>query len=419
MKRLLALLLTASTLLSCLLLASCQGQKETASSEVASAESEEEKFFYPDEEGKITATEENTTMLGRTVKSVFRYYDKETKVTEKRSDVLCFNWPASGFEVTFVGTGLEIELCSRPGRQEDVSTHVFLYVIIDGQDDPDTCRIIELNQSVGWYTVCEGLESGTHTAKLIRKNANDVSGNSQTGVDAYRVLGENGYLTNPPKLKARKIEAFGDSITCGDELFENENGKNSNDGWRTYAAYVARQMDAELNVIAISGNGLICSLFGTKLYEVPDRFKWTDEYNGGSEEWDYSKYQAGVVLINLGTNDCAGVPNNFSYEQFEQAYVDFCTRIKQAYPDCIIIAMLGMMSGRGKVWPSIENAAKRINETYGEGTMFTLWLEIEGISDSPVQHPTSTGAHPSIAAQELAGEKVIEIIEANTDWKRK
>ncbi len=413
MKRILGLLLAVMTALSCLAMPSCTGNGEGGTS--SAVEEEKELFFYHDEEGKITATEENTTMLGRTVKTVFRSYDAATEVTHKRSDVLCFNWPASGFEVTFVGTGLDVELCSRPAKEKEEGKHVFVYVIIDGQDDPDTCPVIELDQPVGWYNLCKDLEPGTHTVKVIRKNANDMGGGSLTGVDAYRVLGDNGYMTNPPKLKERKIEAFGDSITCGDELFQNSDGKTSNDGWRTYAAHVAREMDAELNVIAISGNGLICSLFGTKLYEIPDRFKWTDEYNDGKDEWDHSKYQAGVVLINLGTNDCAGVPKNFTYEQFEQAYVDFCTEIKTAYPDCIIIGMLGMMSGRGQVWPSIENAAKRINETYGEGTMFTLWLEMEGISDSPVPG----GAHPSIEAQKLAGEKVIEIIEANTDWKRK
>ena len=121
------------------------------------------------------------------------------------------------------------------------------------------------------------------------------------------------------------------------------------------------------------------------------------------------------MLINLGTNDCAGVPNNFSYEQFEQAYVDFCTRIKTAYPNATIVALLGMMSGRGKVWPSVENAAKRINKEYGEGTMYTLWLEVEGISDSPV----TGGAHPSIAAQEKAGEMILDLLEQNTQYKRK
>ena len=408
MKKIFSALLAAATVfMSCAALSSC----DTAG---GGTESKEEiKNFYHNEEGFITATEENTTMLGRTFSSVFRVYDAETETTEKREDVLMFNWPASGFEVTFVGTGLEVELCSRPGRTDNAAQHIFLYVIIDGKDDPDECEIIELDASVKWYTVCQGLEEGTHTAKLIRKNANDMTGQSLTGVASYRVLGDNGYMTNPPKLSERKIEAFGDSITCGDELFDNGDGTTSNDAWRTYAAYTARAFDAELNVIAISGNGLICSLFGTKLYEIPDRFPNTDEYNGGNEKWDYSKYQAGVVLINLGTNDTAGVPNNFSFQEFEDAYVEFVTEIKTAYPDCIVIAMLGMMDGRGKMWPSIENAAARINEKYGE-CMYTLWLEIEGISDSPVEG----GAHPSIAAQELAGEKVIEIIEAHTDWKR-
>lgn len=410
MKRIISTLLALTMLVSCTALTSCNAKK---TDDVSSEEPFVEKFFYHDENGIISATEENTTMLGRTVKTIYRYYNDETKVTTKREDVLCFNWPASGFEVTFIGTGLEIELCSKPGRATNENEHVFMYVIIDGKDDPDECEIIELDGSIKWYTVCEGLEYGTHTAKLIRKNANDVNGGSLTGVASYKVQGENAYMTNPPRLSERKIEAFGDSITCGDELFKHTDGSTTSDGWRTYAAYTARAFDAELNVIAISGNGLICCLFGTKLYEIPDRFQKIDEYNGGNKQWDHSKYQAGVVLINLGTNDCAGVPNNFSYEQFEQRYVDFVKEIKTAYPDCIVIAMLGMMDGRQKVWPSIENAAKRINQEYGE-CMYTLWLEIPGISDSPVEN----GAHPSIAAQELAGEKVIELIEAHTDWKR-
>ena len=410
-KRIICFAIAALLLLS---VAGCNNADENGG-DTSSEEVEEEKLFYPDENGQIVATLENTRLLGRGGTSVFRKYDKDTDVTTRYYDVPQFNWPASGFEVTFVGTGLDVQLASANGNLKDASSHAFMYVIIDGQDDPDKCEILELNEIAGWYTVAEGLEAGAHTAKLIRKNSNDANGASQTGVIAYKVLGDNGYMTNPPKLKAVKVEAFGDSITCGDELFDHGGGKTTSDGWRTYAAYVARQLDAELNVIAISGNGLICSLFGSKLFEIPDQFDYVDKFHFSNNKWDFSQYQANVVLINLGTNDCAGVPNNFTYEQFEDAYVDFCTRIKTAYPDCVIVALLGMMDGRGKVWPSIENAAARINKQYGDGTMYTLWLEVAGISDSPVDG----GAHPSIAAQEKAGEMILDLLEQNTQYKRK
>ena len=398
-----------------LLLLSAAGCANTGTDGVSSEEVEEGKFFYHDENGQIVATLENTRLLGRGGTSVFRKYDSETEITTRYYDVPQFNWPASGFEVTFVGTGLEVQLASANGNKKDESSHAFLYVIIDGQDDPDKCEILELKEIAGWYTVAKDLTPGTHTAKLIRTNSNDADGASQTGVIAYKVLGENGYMTNPPKLKNIRVEAFGDSITCGDELFRHSDGSTTSDGWRTYAAYVARQLDAELNVVAISGNGLICSLFGTELFEIPDQFDYVDKFHFSNDKWDFSQYQANIVLINLGTNDCAGVPNNFTYEQFEDAYVDFCTRIKTAYPDCVIVALLGMMDGRGKVWPSIENAAARINKQYGSGTMYTLWLEVAGISDSPVQG----GAHPSIAAQEKAGEMILDLLEANTEFRRK
>ena len=115
MKKIISIFLSLAMLLSCAALVSCDTKK---TGDASSEEPFVEKFFYHDENGIISATEENTTMLGRTVKTLYRYYDAETKVTTKREDVLCFNWPASGFEVTFIGTGLEVELCSKPGRSE-------------------------------------------------------------------------------------------------------------------------------------------------------------------------------------------------------------------------------------------------------------------------------------------------------------
>lgn len=377
--------------------------------------------YKEDKEGIILANEGNTHMLGRSYTATFRKLDGadsngDGKKLVKYEDVMYFNWPASGFEISFNGTGLKAQILT---GALDEGNHVYVYALVDGDEEPDPSKAIELNLCDGWYTLCENLEEGEHTVKVVRRDSMGTGGDRATAIRAYDVLGGN-TMNEAPEASAYKIEAFGDSITCGDELWLNgysEDGSRQSaaDGWQTYAAYVARQFDAELNVISISGNGLICSLMGSKFLEIPDRFHNTDEFNlKGKDDWDFSKYQAGLVLINLGTNDCTGVPNNYSYEEFEQAYVDFCTDIKTAYPDCRIVAMLGMMGGRGKVWPSIENAAKRINDTYGEGTMYTLWLEQEGISDSPVQG----GGHPSAEAQAKAGEIISELVEKELGWTR-
>ena len=372
--------------------------------------------YKENEDGIIMAEEGNTHMLGRTYVSNFKKLDEEDrngdgKKTVQYEDVMFFNWPASGFEISFNGTGLKAQILSESVGE---SGPVKVYVLIDGDEEPDPSKVLKLEYVEEWYTLCEGLEDGEHTVKVVRIDSNDIpNGDRGTAIRAYDVLGGN-TMNEAPEPSQYKIEAFGDSITCGDELFDNGDGTTSSDGWQTYAAYTARQFDAELNVISISGNGLICSLFGGKLFEIPDRFHSTDEYNTGkTDDWDFTKYQADLVLINLGTNDTAGVPNNFSFEEFEDAYVDFVTDIKTQYPDCTVIAMLGMMDGRGKMWPSIENAAARINEKYGE-CMYTLWLEVEGISDSPVEG----GAHPSAQAQAKAGEEICKLVEEKLGWQR-
>ena len=379
--------------------------------------------YKEDKDGVILAEEGNTHMLGRTYVQNFRKVDKDDhngdgKALAKYDSAMFFNWPASGFEVSFNGTGLKAQILSGCGGSGE--SHVMVYVLVDGDDEPDNSKMIEIEYVDGWYTLCENLENGEHTVKVIRRDSMDTgSGARTTAIRAYDVLGGN-TMNAAPAPSQYRIEAFGDSITCGDELYligYEENGQRISqaDGWQTYEAYVARQFDADLSVVSISGNGLICSLMGGKFLEIPDRFYNTDEFcSKQKNDWDHSKYNANLVLINLGTNDCAGVPNNYSYEEFEQAYVDFASNIKDAYPECHIIAMLGMMGGREKVWPSIENAAARINEKYGEGTMYTLWLEVEGISDSPVQG----GGHPSAEAQAKAGEIISELCEKEFGWTR-
>ena len=378
--------------------------------------------YKENKEGIILADSENARMLGRGYYGLFKKLDEEDqdgdgKKLVKFEDVYHFNWPASGFEISFNGTGLKAQILSEAGGSKD--NHVMIYSLVDGDDEPDNAKFIELNAVNGWYTLCEGLPNGTHTVKVIRRDSMGTGGGRDTALRAFDVLGGS-TMNKAPAARKYKVEAFGDSITCGDELyikgFEESGQRISDaDGWQTYEAYVARQFDADLNVVSISGNGLICSLMGGKFLEIPDRFYNTDEFNSGKKgDWDFANYQSDLVLINLGTNDCAGVPDNYSYEEFEQAYVDFCTNIKKAYPNCHIVALLGMMSGRGKVWPSIENAAKRINEQYGDGTMFTLWLELPGISDSPVEG----GGHPSAEAQALAGEYICKLVEENLGWTR-
>lgn len=372
--------------------------------------------FVEGEGGTIQATTENTTMLGRTYQEVYRKYISETKETLKVSDVLYFNWACSGFQVTFEGTGLKAQIVTNNSLTED-SNPPAVYVIVDGKEDLEECKFISINEYTGWYTLCEGLEPGRHTVKVVRRDANSVpDGANTTGVANYEVIDGNTMYT-PPALRERKIEAWGDSITCGDGLYDLGNGNSCSDGWQTYAAFTARALDAELNVVSISGNGLICCLFGSKLFELPPRFTRIDEFSAKgtakTAEWDFSQYQADVVLINLGTNDSAGVPSNFTYQEFEDEYVRWALEIKEAYPNCIIIGMLGMMNEDGvqKLYPSIENAAKRVNEQLGSEVFIPMWLG--GVSDAKAYD----NGHPGVESHKACSELIVAKIKEVKGWE--
>lgn len=372
--------------------------------------------FVEGEGGIIQATTENTTMLGRTYQEVYRKYISETKETLKVSDVLYFNWACSGFQVTFEGTGLKAQIVTNNSLAED-SNPPAVYVIVDGKEDLEECKFISINEYTGWYTLCEGLEPGRHTVKVVRRDANSVpDGANTTGVANYEVIDGNTMYT-PPALRERKIEAWGDSITCGDGLYDLGNGNSCSDGWQTYAAFTARALDAELNVVSISGNGLICCLFGSKLFELPPRFTRIDEFSAKgtakTAEWDFSQYQADVVLINLGTNDSAGVPSNFTYQEFEDEYVRWALEIKEAYPNCIIIGMLGMMNEDGvqKLYPSIENAAKRVNEQLGSEVFIPMWLG--GVSDAKAYD----NGHPGVESHKACSELIVAKIKEVKGWE--
>lgn len=389
-----------------------------ASSALFSSCEPAETTFVEGEGGIIQATSENTTMLGRTYQAIYRKYNTETKETMKLSDVLYFNWACSGFQVTFEGTGLKAQIVTNNTLGESDNPPA-VYVAIDGKDSLEECKLISINEYMGWYTLCEGLDAGRHTVKVIRRDANSVpDGKNTTGVANYEVIDGNTMYT-PPALRERKIEAWGDSITCGDGLFDlgvdaEGNQQSCSDGWQTYAAFTARALNAELNVVSISGNGLICCLFGSKLFELPARFKQTDEFSSANnKEWDFSKYQADVVLINLGTNDSAGVPSNFTFQEFEDEYVRWALEIKEAYPNCIIIGMLGMMNEDGvqKLYPSIENAAKRVNEQLGSEVFIPMWLG--GVSTAKAYD----NGHPGLESHKACSELIVAKIKEVKGWE--
>lgn len=365
--------------------------------------------------GTYAVNENNVRFLGR-------YYEN------KKTGGIQFSWSNSGFQFRFYGTGIEayLTLNTPPITLKQGEGKAFISVFVDDKTEPEDAHVINIDQPEAWYTLIDGLKEGYHTL-TVRKRDRGYFGiltGVAFGASELKVISTNqtkAKLAAVPEAKDFRIEVIGDSISAGDGIYTEDAYQGlMSDGWSTYAAEAARLLDADLNTIAISGNGLISSLFGDHLLDLPTQWPYIDpqiyQEKGKAIPWDFDKYQADVVIINLGTNDRAGVGpgKKFSYEEFEDEYVRFAEEIKSKYPGCIIIACLGAMGS--ELQPQIENVIERVNNNASETYMYGEWFSPNLLKDgysADQQHPSLKahrryGRQLAERIQELTGQKIIK-----------
>ena len=185
-------------------------------------------------------------------------------------------------------------------------------------------------------------------------------------------------LPSPPAPK-RKIEFYGNSITCGYAM-EDSSGRDSwfgyfENNYLSYAAITARHFNAQYSCISKSGIGIMVSWFPLIMSEMYDRLDPTDS----TSKWDFTKYTPDIVVINLFQNDSwiVNMPNN---EQFKyrfgtkapdkdfiiKSYKDFVASIRNKYPEAYIICTLGNMDAtkEGSPWPGyVQKAVDQLKDS--------------------------------------------------------
>ena len=216
---------------------------------------------------------------------------------------------------------------------------------------------------------------------------------------------------SPTKEEERKILFIGDSITCG---YGNEGIVNV-DPFRTsqenpslaYAMTCARELHAAYNLVSWSGIGVISGWVDPPLDEpsdswlMPEVSRYTDaglsEFLGIEKEiWDPSRFDADVIVVNLGTNDQSYTKNIPEREErFEKAYETFLTELRDRYPRAFIVASLGIMGD--DLYPRVKNAVAKRNAAGDEKTVafhFDIQKEEDGMG---------ADFHPSLITHRKAG----------------
>ncbi|GAM24435.1 hypothetical protein SAMD00019534_076100 [Acytostelium subglobosum LB1] len=216
-------------------------------------------------------------------------------------------------------------------------------------------------------------------------------------------------LVPPTEPPSRRLEFLGDSITCGYGIigmspcpFTPETENN----YLTYGQLIARELEADVNIEAWSGIGLVRNYGEPNISSVlafPDVFPRTLATNP-SLLWDFDSYQPNAVVINLGTNDFDSQPNPPA-DLFEQTYLQLIKTLNTVYPNQPKIFLV--------CGPMISGACCDYVKSVAESSDQLTYIDLQNILE-----PSDIGCqgHPNISGHIKMSNISLPIIQKVMGW---
>ncbi|HIR22533.1 MAG TPA: hypothetical protein IAB32_01940 [Candidatus Scatosoma pullicola] len=320
---------------------------------------------------------------------------------DEEKGAVMFNYSAAGFETSFEGTSLSATMYGADSGEGYGNT--FLSVFVDGEE-----KVLELSDGNGDYVLCEGLDAGRHTVKVVKRTELQFTSAGLVSLET------DGHFLPAPEKPELKFEFFGDSITCGygavSEIGEKGFKTATEDALSTYAYLTAEHFGAQSNFICYSGWYISKSVTGTTDGDIGAVY---DKYSKDNRAaWDFSSYVPDVVVVNIGANDenyinlCAAEGNTKGerMQYFDEQYTAFVKDLRAVYPEAYIFLVTGMLGES-----TVPNTILSIGESLamdGDDRIFATTLYAR-------DNPSELGAdgHPSAAAHEKAAAELIGFIE--------
>lgn len=194
---------------------------------------------------------------------------------------------------------------------------------------------IQTMQKENVIRIATGLSAGEHVVVICKNTESNIGYLEFAGLRCEKLL------PLPPK-PVRKIECFGNSITCGTGADQTDIpcGKgvwqDQHNAYLSYGPLVARSLHAQWILSAVSGIGLMhsCCNLDILMPQVFDKI----EMPGDSIPWNFNNYQPDVVTVCLGQND--GVQDSTI---FCNTYISFIKTLRGHYPRAQIILLTSPM----------------------------------------------------------------------------
>jgi hypothetical protein len=242
---------------------------------------------------------------------------------------------ASYAEFTFTGDSCIVYLKNSAPSKED---HNYVSIELDSQYvhrlkvDGDTAKP---------YTI-KATTDGEHLLRIY-KASESVNGT----VVLINVQAKQVKTTGHPARK--KIEFIGDSHTAsyGCDTTEVRCWKGTwydqHNGYYSYGPIVARALNADFLVSAVSGIGMYRN-WNTPHPVMPEVYENMNLTTDSTQHWDFNQYTPDLVSICLGTNDFSENDGEKRREPFDSShyiknYVDFIGTLYKHYPTSQIVLL--------------------------------------------------------------------------------
>ena len=317
----------------------------------------------------------------------------------------------TGAEFTFTGTQCSVTITgdnnSTNPSSKDAQARVAIYV--NGE------RVIDdmIDNAEETYEVFKSDAEQEVDVRIVKLSE---SPHSTFAISDITVTGRD---VKPAEDKELFIEFVGDSITCGygvdDEVKEHNFSTTTEDVTKAYAYKTAQLLNADYSMVSFSGYGIISgysdgenkvSAQTVPQYYTKLGYSWSGNgtFSPAMLDWEFSKRQPDVIVINLGTNDdsyCKNIEERCL--EYQQEYVSFLKTVRENNPNAVIIGALGVMGQN--LCPYVEAAVKQYSEETGDTNVAYLMFDQQNPRDG-----LAADWHPTEATHEKAAGKLAEKI---------
>lgn len=323
------------------------------------------------------------------------------RIDFSNQDFARFDWPASSVDFTFQGKWTKIYMKGGESNYFNLFVNGELNKVVHSKMD----TVIKVL----------GFRNEPTKVSLFKRTEGEMGQTLFYGVE----LSPGAELLSSQKIKTRKIEFIGNSITAG----YGTEGKNKEESfkpitenvWKSYACITAQAFDAQAHVLAHSGLGVVRNYgdekkVSTELAPMPERFDQTLDTDDKSI-WDFNSWHPDVVVINLGTNDFSTTPHPEKVI-FQRGYEKLIKDVRAQYGDIPIFCLSGPML-ENPASDYIKETVKKVQIADSDRNIHFIGIPVDLLDE---EKDLGSDSHPSFQGQQKITRHIVPVMAKVIEW---